>query len=124
MQTVLRISALLTLLLLPSSSRSAWSPWSAWLCRRGLRRGWSVAAVVTGFAVLLAGFVALVVPPVTAAVNALSDDVPRWRRQLHDHHSALGRLEDRYHVIEKARSNSVPAAPPGSPAACWARASW
>jgi predicted PurR-regulated permease PerM len=60
-------------------------------------------AVVTGFAGLLAGFVALVIPPVTAAAGALTGDVPRWRSQLHDHRSTLGRLEDHYHVIEKAR---------------------
>jgi predicted PurR-regulated permease PerM len=76
----------------------------AWLCRRGLARGWSVTLVVLGFASMLAGFVALVIPPVSAAATALTGAVPRWRRQLHDHHSTLGRLEDHYHVIEKTRA--------------------
>ena len=102
-QTVLRISALLTLLLLAVFIAVSLEPLVAVLCRRGLRRAWSVLAVVTGFAGLLSGFVALVIPPVTAAVAALTDDVPRWRRQLRDHHSTLGRLEDHYHVIEKAQ---------------------
>jgi predicted PurR-regulated permease PerM len=103
-QTVLRLSQLLTLLLLSVFIAVSLEPVVAWLGRRGLRRGASVGVVLAGFAVLLAGFLALMVPPVTDAVNALSDAIPRWRQQLHDHHSALGRLEDRYHVIEKAQS--------------------
>ncbi|MEE4544791.1 AI-2E family transporter [Streptomyces sp. V4-01] len=103
-QTVLKLSALLTLLMLAVFIAVSLEPVVAWLGRRGLRRGWSVLVVVAGFAGLLAGFLALMVPPVTDAVNALSDAVPRWRQQLHDHHSTLGRLEDRYHVIEKAQS--------------------
>ncbi|MYS21004.1 Predicted PurR-regulated permease PerM [Streptomyces sp. DvalAA-14] len=102
--TVLQISELLTLLLLAVFIAVSLEPVVAWLCRLGLRRGWSVAAVVAGFAGLLAGFLALVIPPVTAAVSALTDAVPRWRKQLHDHHSTLGRLEDHYHVIEKAQA--------------------
>jgi predicted PurR-regulated permease PerM len=103
MQTVLRISELLTLLLLSVFIAVSLEPVVGWLCRRGLRRGWSVMTVVTFFAGMLAGFVALVIPPVSAAAGALTDDVPRWRSQLRDHHSTLGRLEDHYHVIEKAQ---------------------
>lgn len=103
-QTVLRLSELLTLLLLAVFIAVSLEPVVAWLGRLGLRRGWSVAVVLAGFAGLLAGFLALIIPPVTDAVNALSDGIPRWRQQLHDHHSTLGRLEDRYHIIEKAQS--------------------
>jgi predicted PurR-regulated permease PerM len=102
--TVLQISALLTLLLLAVFIAVSLEPVVALLCRLGLRRGWSVAVVLAGFAGVLAGFLALVIPPVTAAVNALTGAVPRWRGQLHDHHSTLGRLEDRYHLIEKAQA--------------------
>ncbi|HEY5835339.1 AI-2E family transporter [Streptomyces sp.] len=107
-QTVLRIGELLTLLLLSVFIAVSLEPVVAWLCRHGLRRGWSVTAVVAGFAGLLAGFVALVIPPVTAAATALADAVPRWRGQLHDHHSTLGRLEDRHHLIEKAQEQLGP----------------
>ncbi|MEV6008074.1 AI-2E family transporter [Streptomyces sp. NPDC051976] len=102
-RTVLRLSELLTLLLLAFVIAVSLEPVVRWLSRHGLRRAWSVAAVVAGFAVVLAGFVALVVPPVGAAATGLTDAVNRWRTQLHDHHSTLGRLEDRYHVIEKAQ---------------------
>jgi predicted PurR-regulated permease PerM len=103
-QTVLQMSELLTLLMLAFFIAVSLEPVVAWLCRRGVARGWSVALVVLGFAGMLSGFVALVIPPVSAAVTALTGAVPRWRRQLHDHHSTLGRLEDHYHVIEKARA--------------------
>ncbi|WNI14470.1 AI-2E family transporter [Actinacidiphila sp. ITFR-21] len=103
-QTVLQISELLTLLLLAVFIAVSLEPVVAWLCRLGLRRAWSVGVVLVAFAGLLAAFLALVIPPVTAAVSALTDAVPRWREQLHDHHSTLGRLEDHYHVIEKAQA--------------------
>ncbi|WP_308012331.1 AI-2E family transporter [Actinacidiphila acidipaludis] len=103
-QTVLKLSELLTLLLLAVFIAVSLEPVVAALSRRGLRRGGAVAVVVTGIAGVLAGFVALIIPPVSDAVNALSDGIPRWRRQLHDHHSTLGRLEDRYHIIEKAQA--------------------
>ncbi|WUH95639.1 AI-2E family transporter [Streptomyces sp. NBC_00433] len=103
-QTVLKLSELLTLLLLAVFIAVSLEPVVALLGRLGLRRSWSVAAVLAGFAGVLAAFLALVIPPVTDAVNALSDGIPRWRQQLHDHHSTLGRLEDRYHLIEKAQS--------------------
>ncbi|WP_329361588.1 AI-2E family transporter [Streptomyces sp. NBC_00669] len=102
-RTVLRMSELLTLLLLAVFIAVSLEPVVAWLCRRGMRRGLSVAAVAAGLAGVLAGFVALVIPPVSAAITALTDDVPRWRSQLHDHHTTLGRLEEHYHVIEKVR---------------------
>lgn len=101
---MLQISALLTLLLLAFFIAVSLEPVVALLCRLGLRRGLSVAAVLVAFAGLLAGFLALVIPPVVAAVNALTDAVPRWRDQLHDHRSTLGRLEDHYHLIEKVQA--------------------
>jgi predicted PurR-regulated permease PerM len=103
-QAVLQLSTLLSLLLLSGFIAVSLEPVVAWLCRRGLPRGCAVAGVVLVLTAVLAGFVALVIPPVNAAIAALTDGVPRWRRQLHDHRSALGRLEDHYHVIEKARA--------------------
>src|SRR5690349_1447363 len=74
-----------------------------WIVARGLRRGVAVALVTLGLAAALAGFVAAVVPPVVTEVRAVVDAAPRWLTELHDHHSWLGRLEDKYHVIEQAK---------------------
>ncbi|WP_069467648.1 AI-2E family transporter, partial [Actinacidiphila rubida] len=101
---VLRLSELLTLLLLAAFIAVSLEPVVAWLGRRGMRRGWAVLTVALGLAGLLGGFVALVIPPVSRAVTSLTGAVPRWRRQLHDHQSLLGRLEDRYHVIERVQT--------------------
>lgn len=102
-QTVLRVGSMLTLLLLAVFVAISLEPFVVWFTRRGLRRGWAVAIVLTGFVAVLGGFLALVIPPVTKEVSALVDAVPGWLQQLHDHHSAIGRLEDRYHVVEKAK---------------------
>ncbi|MFJ9567526.1 AI-2E family transporter [Streptomyces fuscichromogenes] len=102
-QTVLRVGSMLTLLLLAVFIAISLEPLVVWFTRRGLRRGWSVAIVLTGFLVVLGGFLALVIPPVTTEVSALIDAVPGWLQQVHDHHSAIGRLEDRYHLVEKGK---------------------
>ncbi len=102
-QTVLRVSSMLTLLLLAVFIAISLEPLVVWFTRRGLRRGWAVAIVLTGFVVVLAGFLALVIPPVAKEISALIDAVPGWLEQLHNHQSTIGRLEDRYHVVEKAK---------------------
>lgn len=102
-QTVLRVGSMLTLLLLAAFVAISLEPLVVWFTRRGLRRGWAVAIVLTGFIVVLGGFLALVIPPVTDEVSSLIDAVPGWLQQVHDHQSALGRLEDRYHLVEKAK---------------------
>ncbi|MFE2070440.1 AI-2E family transporter [Streptomyces sp. NPDC059467] len=102
-QTVMRVSSMLTLLLLAVFIAISLEPLVVWFTRRGLRRGWAVAIVLTGFIVVLGGFLALVIPPVTKEITALVDAVPGWLEQLHDHQSTIGRLEDRFHLVEKAK---------------------
>ncbi len=102
-QEVLRISELLVTLLLSLFVAISLDPIVRWLVRHRLRRGWAVALVVVAFAAVLTGFVALVVPPVADEVTAFVHAVPGWLQQLHDHHSTLGRLEDRYHLVNKAK---------------------
>ncbi|MFI6686407.1 AI-2E family transporter [Streptomyces sp. NPDC050485] len=102
-QTVLEVGSLLTLLVLAAFIAIALEPVVAWLTRRRLRRRWAVAVVLVVLLALFAGFLALVVPPVADEVNALVKAVPGWLRQLQDHDSALGRFEDRYHLLAKAQ---------------------
>lgn len=78
-------------------------PLVAGLRRLRLARGIAVTVVILSAASLFGVFVALVIPPVSTEINQLSKAVPVWLQQLHDHHSALGRIEDRYHVIEKVK---------------------
>ncbi|MFF4741394.1 AI-2E family transporter [Streptomyces sp. NPDC001262] len=102
-QTVLRISGILTLLLLALFVAISLEPLVAGLARRRMGRGWAVTLVVIGLLAILAGFLALVIPPVSDEVASLVHTLPTWLDQLHDHHSFLGRLEDRYHLVSKAR---------------------
>jgi predicted PurR-regulated permease PerM len=80
-------------------------PAVAGVMRFGVRRGVAVAVVATGVLGMVAGFIALAVPPVTTQIDALVKEVPVWLQQVHDHHSTLGRLEDRYHVVEKVKQH-------------------
>jgi len=102
-QTVLRVGSMLTLILLAVFIAVSLEPLVVWFTRRGLRRGWAVTIVLTGFVVVLGGFLALVIPPVAKEIGALVDAVPGWLEQLHNHQSTIGRLEDRYHLVEKAK---------------------
>ncbi|MFF9645533.1 AI-2E family transporter [Kitasatospora aureofaciens] len=100
---VLQLTSLLTLLLLAVFIAVSLEPVVAWLEHRGLRRGRAVAVVVSGLAAVLAGLLAVVIPPVGEEVSALVDAVPGWLQQLHDRQSTLGRIEDHYHLIERAK---------------------
>ncbi|WP_234355416.1 AI-2E family transporter [Kitasatospora aureofaciens] len=100
---VLQLTSLLTLLLLAVFIAVSLEPVVAWLEHRGLRRGRAVAVVVAGLAAVLAGLLAVVIPPVGEEVSALVDAVPGWLQQLHDRQSTLGRIEDHYHLVERAK---------------------
>ncbi|MGW0208976.1 AI-2E family transporter [Streptomyces sp. NPDC003233] len=100
---MLQINQLLTLILLALFIAIGLELIVAWRTRHHLRRGAAVAVVVLGLRLFLAGFVALIVPPVTQEVHALSKAVSAWLHDLHQHHSTLGRLEDRYHIASRAK---------------------
>lgn len=102
-QSALRISGILILVLLALFIAISLEPVVTWLIRRGLRRAWSVLVLALAVLAALGGFVALVIPPLSTEISALSKAIPSWLQQLHDHQSTLGRLEDRYHLIDKVK---------------------
>ncbi|MEY9931244.1 putative PurR-regulated permease PerM [Catenulispora sp. GP43] len=104
-QALLGAEQVLVLALLSLFLAVSLEPAVAVLVRAGVRRGFAVAVVVLAVVGVVAGFVALAVPPVTTEVNAVIKAVPVWIRELHDHHSTLGRIEDRYHVLEKVKQH-------------------
>lgn len=103
-QTVLQIGQLLTLFLAAVFIAIGLEPLVGVLTAHRVRRGWAVLIVLLAFVLCLAGFVALVVQPVTDEVQALTRAIPKWLDQLHDRHTFLGRLEDRYHLSTRVRS--------------------
>jgi len=104
-QALLGAEQVLVLALLSLFLAVSLEPAVAGLVRLGARRGLAVAVVMVAVVGVVAGFIALAVPAVSAEINALIKAVPVWIQQLHDHHSTLGRLEDRYHVLEKVKQH-------------------
>lgn len=103
-QAVMKIQNVLMLVLLSLVIAVSLEPIVGWFTSRGMARRWAVLTVIVGLVVVLGSMVALFVPPVTSEVNALVKIIPTWLQQLHDHHSFLGRLEDRYHLIAKVKT--------------------
>lgn len=103
-QAVLRASQVLLLVVLAFLLAVSLEPLVGWLVARGHRRGRAVLIVCAVLLLIVAGLLAVVVPPVVTEVEALIHAVPGWLQQLHDHQSTLGRLEDRYHLTDKAKT--------------------
>jgi len=104
-QALLGAEQVLILALLSLFLAVSLEPGVSALMRMGVRRGIAVAVVVVAVIGVVAGFVALAVPPVTTEINAFVKAVPVWIQELHDHHSTLGKLEDRYQVLEKVKQH-------------------
>jgi predicted PurR-regulated permease PerM len=102
-QAMLHIQSALILVLLSLFVAISLEPIVGWLCRLGMRRGFGVAIVLFLFAGILGGFLALVIPPVASETTSFIHSIPGWLQQMHDHHSTLGKLEDRFHLIEKGQ---------------------
>ncbi|MEU0599948.1 AI-2E family transporter [Streptomyces sp. NPDC006393] len=60
--------------------------------------------MLLAFVLCLAGFIALIAQPDADEIDSLTKAIPKWLTQLHDRHTLLGHLEDRYHLISKVRS--------------------
>ncbi|QMU80266.1 AI-2E family transporter [Streptacidiphilus sp. PB12-B1b] len=97
------IASLVMLSLLALVIAISVDPFVRALTRAGLRRTWAVTVVILGLALFVAALALLFVTPITNEINALTRSVPVWLQQLQDHHSTLGRLEDKYHIVEKAK---------------------
>jgi predicted PurR-regulated permease PerM len=69
-----------------------------------MRRGPAVLIVGLGVAGLVAGALAVIVPPVAAEVTALIHAIPHVLEQIQDHSTFLGRLEAKYHVVSKVQT--------------------
>ncbi|MBS2532661.1 AI-2E family transporter [Catenulispora sp. NF23] len=106
-EAILSSAQVLILVLLSAFIAVSLEPIVVGLMRLRLRRGAAVAVVLIGFAAVIGGFIALVIPPVSTEISALTKAIPQWLQELHDHNSQLGRIEDRYHIVAKARAQFV-----------------
>jgi predicted PurR-regulated permease PerM len=69
-----------------------------------MRRGPAVLVVGLGVAGLVAGFLAVIVPPVANEVTQLIHAIPHVLQQIQDKSTFLGRIEAKYHVVSKVQS--------------------
>ena len=69
-----------------------------------MRRSGAVLVVALGMLALVAGFLAVIVPPVVNEVTALIHAIPRLLQQIQDRSTYLGRLEAKYHVVSRVQS--------------------
>jgi predicted PurR-regulated permease PerM len=103
-QAVEHVESILMLTLLSLVIAISADPIVSALTRRGMRRPIAVTVVILGLFLILGALATLFVSPITNEVNALFRNVPIWLQQLHDHHSFLGKLEDKYHLTAKAKA--------------------
>jgi predicted PurR-regulated permease PerM len=72
-----------------------------WLHRRRLPRWLAVCVVLFAALGLFALFVALAVPVLVNQASVLANHLPHYLRSLNNPHSALGKLNRRYHIVSR-----------------------
>ena len=76
-------------------------PAASWLVNRGLRRWLATTLVFVVFLGAMGAFVAAAIPPLAQQAGDLIYQVPHYLQQAQDHSSAIGRLNDRFHLQQR-----------------------
>jgi predicted PurR-regulated permease PerM len=76
-------------------------PVVSWLTRRGWPRWAAVVVVLFSVAAVIGIFLATAIPPLTAQTTALVQKVPTYVKELQNHNSELGKLNDKYQIQSK-----------------------
>jgi predicted PurR-regulated permease PerM len=69
-----------------------------------MRRAAAVLIVGLGVLCLVAGFLAVIVPPVATEVGALIKAIPKVLQEIQDRSTFLGKMDARYHVVSEVQS--------------------
>jgi predicted PurR-regulated permease PerM len=69
-----------------------------------MRRGAAVLIVGLGVLCLVGGFLAVIVPPVATEVGDLIKAIPKVLQEIQDRSTFLGRMDAKYHVVQKVQS--------------------
>jgi predicted PurR-regulated permease PerM len=70
-----------------------------WVKRLGLPR-WAAVVVVLAFSLaVFGGFLALAIPVLVTEATKLANEVPSYLHSLNNHHTFLGKLNARYHIV-------------------------
>ena len=76
-------------------------PAVSWFVKRGLPRWAATTLVFVIFLALMGAFVAAAIPPLAQQAGELIDQAPHYIQQAQDHSSAVGRLNDRFHLQQR-----------------------
>jgi predicted PurR-regulated permease PerM len=76
-------------------------PVVVWLTRHGLRRWLAVLIVLLGLIAFIGGFIAAAIPPVSAQISTLINQLPHYAHELQDHSSTLGKLNAKYQLQKR-----------------------
>ena len=76
-------------------------PVVSWLTRKGWPRWAAVVVVLFAVAAVIGIFLATAIPPLTAQTTALVQKVPTYVKELQNHNSELGKLNDKYQIQSK-----------------------
>jgi predicted PurR-regulated permease PerM len=79
-------------------------PAVTWLINHGLRRWQAVLVTLMVLAGMVAGFLAVAIPPLAAQTTALVNELPKYLHTLQDHNSQIGKLDAQYHIQDRVRN--------------------
>jgi predicted PurR-regulated permease PerM len=76
-------------------------PAASWFVKRRLPRWAATTLVFVIFLALMGAFVAAAIPPLVQQAGELINQAPHYMQQAQDHSSAIGRLNDRFHLQQR-----------------------
>src|SRR4051794_28071421 len=79
-------------------------PAVALLVRKGLPRWAGVVITLLVILIVVGAFLAAAIPALVSEGDQVVKNIPVWAQQAHDHHSLLGRLNDRFQLEAKVQS--------------------
>ncbi len=79
-------------------------PAVVWLVRHRVPRTAAVVITLLVIILVVAGFLAAAIPALVAQGGQIVKNIPVWAQEAKDHHSLLGRLNDRFHLETKIQS--------------------
>jgi predicted PurR-regulated permease PerM len=97
-QLVLAASGVLWLIVLALFFAIGLDPAVRRLTAWGVRRWAAVTVVALLMLGAVAGFLIAAIPPLVAQTSQLAHELPTYLRQLQDHNSTFGRLDERFHL--------------------------
>lgn len=103
-QMVIAVQNVLILIVVSLVLAIGFQPAVGWLERLGLRRGWAVAVIFLGGAVVVGAFLALILPVIIREVGGLVRDAPDYLRRAQQESELFQRLNEQFDLTERLSS--------------------